>query len=158
MTKWQDILKYGSKPRARSTVRRFYDIWRKENGPPPRCDNEYCHFHTAPLLWNGKPLGLILDHIEGNKYDNHPQSLRYLCPNCDSQSETRGGANRGRLSNVTDDGYILKKKNGTTIAAATGRASGSSKVVAKMEAVVRDSVKPSAQQSVPSAVTSRRRS
>jgi hypothetical protein len=92
-------------------------------------------------------LGLILDHVEGNKYDNHPSSLRYLCPNCDSQLETRGGANRGRLSNVTDDGYILKKKNGTTIAAATGRASGSSKAVAKMEVAVRDSVTSSAQQS-----------
>jgi hypothetical protein len=147
MTKWQDILRYSSKPRARSTVRRFYDIWRKENGLPLQCDNPQCHFHTAPLAWNGKPLGLILDHVEGNKYDNHPSSLRYLCPNCDSQLETRGGANRGRLSNVTDDGYILKKKNGTTIAAATGRASGSSKAVAKMEVAVRDSVTSSAQQS-----------
>lgn len=146
MTQWQDILRYSSKPSARSTIRRFYDIWRKENGLPLRCDNPQCNFHTAPLVWNGKPLGLILDHVEGNKYDNHPSSLRYLCPNCDSQLETRGGANRGRLSNVTNDGYILKKKNRTTIAAATARASGSSKAVAKMEAVARDSVKPGAQQ------------
>jgi len=130
MTRWQDILRYSSKPRPRSTVRRFYDIWRTENGIPLRCDNPTCQFHTAPLLWNGKPFGLILDHVEGNKYDNHPKSLRYLCPNCDSQLETRGGANRGRLRNVTDDGYIIRKKNGTTIAAATGRASGSSKAIA----------------------------
>ena len=157
MTKWQDILRYSFKPRARSTVRRFYDIWRKEHGLPLRCDNQQCIFHTAPLLWNGKPLGLILDHVEGNKYDNHPRSLRYLCPNCDSQLETRGGANRGRLNNVTDDGYILKKKNGTTIAAATGRTSGSSKAVAKMEEVVCDSVKPGAHQRVPADATAKRR-
>jgi hypothetical protein len=157
MTKWQDVLRYASKPHARSTVRRFYDVWRKENGLPLRCDNPPCQFHTAPLVWNAKPLGLILDHVEGNKYDNHPRSLRYLCPNCDSQAETRGGANRGRLSNVTDGGYILKKKNGTTVAAATGRAAGSAMAVAKTEAVDRDSAKSGVQQEFPDDPTPSRR-
>ena len=85
----------------------------------------------APLVWNGKPLKLNLDHIEGNRYDNHPTSLRYLCPNCDSQLDTRGGGNKGRLTDVTDDGYRLKKKDGRTIVAATGRTHGSSKVIGR---------------------------
>ena len=118
---------------------------------PLRCDNPACMFHTAPLMWNEQPLKLILDHIEGNKYDNHPASLRYLCPNCDSQLFTRGGANRGRVANVTAGGYILKNRNGTSIAAATGHAVGSSKAVGIAEAVVRELPETVAQQQVPRA-------
>lgn len=127
----QTVLKYSAKPASRGTVRRFYDIWRSENHIPLRCDNNKCQFYTAPLVWNGKPFKLVLDHIEGNRYDNHPRSLRYLCPNCDSQLDTRGGGNKGRLTNVTEDGYRLKKKDGRTIAASTGRAHGSSKVIGR---------------------------
>jgi Zn finger protein HypA/HybF involved in hydrogenase expression len=38
--------------------------------------------------WNGKPISLELDHINGVNNDNRLENLRMLCPNCHSQTET----------------------------------------------------------------------
>jgi hypothetical protein len=43
--------------------------------------------------WNGKPLVLILDHINGVHNDNRLDNLRLLCPNCNSQQDTCAGKN-----------------------------------------------------------------
>lgn len=43
--------------------------------------------------WKGKPLALQIDHINGNKYDNRKENLRFLCPNCHSQTDTFGSKN-----------------------------------------------------------------
>lgn len=43
--------------------------------------------------WNGKPLSLHLDHINGINNDNRLENLRFLCPNCHSQTETYSGKN-----------------------------------------------------------------
>ena len=45
-------------------------------------------------LWNGKPLVLHLDHINGVRSDNRLENLRILCPHCHSQTETFGSKNR----------------------------------------------------------------
>lgn len=77
---------------------------------PRRCDNNECSFHTEPPVWNGKPLPLILDHRNGNNSDNRPQNLRWLCPNCDSQLETRGGLNKGRVEKH-EGGFAIIRPN-----------------------------------------------
>ena len=48
--------------------------------------------------WRGKPLVLILDHINGERADHRIENLRLLCPNCNSQQSTFAGKNKGRYS------------------------------------------------------------
>jgi hypothetical protein len=108
-----DVLKYSPNPASQSTVRRYYAILRQRLGRPDRCDNEACRFFHEPLVWNGKRVKPILDHINGNCKDNSESNLRYLCPNCDSQLKTRGGGNRGRVLEATEENkYVLKKDDG----------------------------------------------
>lgn len=38
--------------------------------------------------WQGKPMPLILDHINGINNDNKLENLRFVCSNCDSQLPT----------------------------------------------------------------------
>jgi hypothetical protein len=38
--------------------------------------------------WRGKELILQLDHRNGDPTDNRLENLRFLCPNCHSQTET----------------------------------------------------------------------
>jgi transposase-like protein len=41
-------------------------------------------------VWNAKPLMLTVDHVNGCRYDNRCENLRFLCPNCHSQTSTFG--------------------------------------------------------------------
>jgi hypothetical protein len=45
--------------------------------------------------WQGQPIVLQLDHINGVHNDNRLDNLRLLCPNCHSQTDTYCGRNQG---------------------------------------------------------------
>lgn len=112
MNKSKNVLRYSTEKVSRSKVRRQYEHWREHHGLLPRCDNPDCRFHAVPLTWNGKRLPLILDHVEGNRKDNRPELLRYLCPNCEAQLETRGGRNRGRVIYAHENSFLIMERDG----------------------------------------------
>ncbi len=39
-------------------------------------------------VWKGKELVFVLDHINGVNNDHRLENLRFLCPNCNTQTET----------------------------------------------------------------------
>lgn len=45
--------------------------------------------------WMGKAIPLTLDHIDGNSDNWKLDNLRLICPNCDAQTPTYKGKNRG---------------------------------------------------------------
>nr|DAO18395.1 MAG TPA: NinG recombination protein [Caudoviricetes sp.] len=47
--------------------------------------------------WMGKPLTLILDHINGKNKDDRLENLRWVCPNCNQQLDTTGFRNPNRI-------------------------------------------------------------
>ena len=50
--------------------------------------------------WRGKPLTLQLDHVNGIYDDNRTENLRWLCPNCHSQTATFAGKGKRRTVNA----------------------------------------------------------
>lgn len=52
---------------------------------------EICVNCGLEKVWNGLPLNLQLDHINGISDDNRINNLRFLCPNCHSQTPTFAG-------------------------------------------------------------------
>ena len=46
--------------------------------------------------WNEKPIVLEIDHIDGNSENNRPENLRFICPNCHSQTDTYKARNVGK--------------------------------------------------------------
>jgi len=52
-------------------------------------------------IHNGKKLSLQLDHINGICEDNRLENLRFLCPNCHSQTDTYAGkASKGKRNKI----------------------------------------------------------
>lgn len=51
---------------------------------------EKCSICNILPEWQGVFLTLQVDHIDGNYFNNLPENLRLLCPNCHSQTDTFG--------------------------------------------------------------------
>lgn len=45
--------------------------------------------------WQGQPIPLQVDHIDGNWENNIPENVRLLCPNCHALTPTWGFRNKG---------------------------------------------------------------
>ena len=44
--------------------------------------------------WQGQPIALELDHIDGDHYNNEIENLQILCPNCHAQTDNYRSKNR----------------------------------------------------------------
>lgn len=95
----EDILKENCKHQR--TVLRRYII--KNNLIPYKCAICGC------TEWQGKTLSLELDHINGINNDNRLENLRFLCPNCHSQTSTYGSRNQQLNSSEYDIPDDLRK-------------------------------------------------
>jgi transposase len=60
---------------------------------PYYCHNSECPLYKKESIWAGKAVVLHLDHINGINNDHRLENLRWLCPNCHSQTETYCGKN-----------------------------------------------------------------
>ena len=62
--------------------------------------------------WNGKKLSLQIDHIDGNNKNNTKENIRWLCPNCHTQTDNWGFKNASiEAKEKSRQGAIKGNKN-----------------------------------------------
>lgn len=83
-----DIFKDGSGYES-STVRTYV---KRNELLPYGCAIEECILHKT-TEWCGSDIKFHLDHINGVRTDHRLENLRWLCPNCHSQTSTYCGRN-----------------------------------------------------------------
>lgn len=53
-----------------------------------------CKICNLPPMWLDRPIVLEVDHMDGDGSNDIPENLRFLCPNCHSQTDTFRTKNR----------------------------------------------------------------
>jgi hypothetical protein len=69
--------------------------------------NNCCEICKNKNEWNSKPIVFILDHINGDAFNNKRENLRLICPNCDSQLDTYKSKNK---NSSRKERYLLNYK------------------------------------------------
>jgi len=82
-----EILVRGSTYSRGSLKRRLWS-----SGLKPR----QCELCGQGELWRGRPMGLILDHVNGERDDHRLENLRIVCPNCAATLDTHCGRKNRR--------------------------------------------------------------
>jgi len=62
-----------------------------------------------------KTIPVEIEHLDGNAYNNFPENVTLLCPNCHSLTKTYRGANKGNGRRSYLKKYYLKDNNGKII-------------------------------------------
>ena len=82
-SRFRDWYEFG-KHFENKSIRTFLTAWKGY-----RCE------HCGISEWNGKPITLEVEHIDGNSDNSSPENVCLLCPNCHSQTPTYKVRNKG---------------------------------------------------------------
>lgn len=90
-------------------------LFKSEHKDVVLAEQDYkCAICKNSMMWEGKPLGFDLDHIDGDRNNNRRSNLRCLCPNCHSQTPTYKSKNTTNKK-YTDDQIIEVIKQSISI-------------------------------------------
>jgi 5-methylcytosine-specific restriction endonuclease McrA len=70
-----------------------------------------CHFCKNPGKHRELPLALQIDHINGIHTDNRLENLRWLCPNCHTQTPTYGSKKLKKELSIQEPHKASKSKD-----------------------------------------------
>lgn len=87
-----DVLIYGSVARTPSLKRALIEAGKVY----------ICEICSISPIWENKDLTLQIDHKNGNRNDNTFGNLRFLCPNCHSQTPTYSNKKRNVGTEISE--------------------------------------------------------
>lgn len=103
--KWQDILIVRQPGSARVKPHQLRRAM-IEAGVP-----YVCAARGIGNTWNGMPITLHVDHKNGDYLDSRLANVRFLCPNCHSQTPSWAGRNRWRMPLVQETSTDESRKD-----------------------------------------------
>lgn len=113
---WQEVLVLDHTKTKRETAGRLRRAL-IDSGRVYQC--EKCH---QDPVWDNQELRLQVDHKNGDYLDNRPDNVRFLCPNCHSQTPGYAGSKGGtsilsEAQQARNRRQRQKSRNGVMVAA-----------------------------------------